>query len=71
MKEKLKLLDVVAVTTDLPDQNLTRGQVGTIVELLDDLVYEVEFGDNQGRTYAMTSLNAEQLLLLHHEPAQA
>jgi hypothetical protein len=31
-------------------------------------VWEVEFRDAQGRTYAMVALKTEQLMLLHHEP---
>jgi len=30
----VKLLDVVALTVDLPEYNLWRGQVGTVVEEL-------------------------------------
>ena len=43
------LLDVVALLTDLPVQRLARGQVGTIVEQLDDKTSLVEFSDEQGR----------------------
>ncbi len=32
-------------------------------------VYEVEFADAAGQTYAMQALKASQLMLLHHEPA--
>jgi hypothetical protein len=35
-KNTVKLLDVVALTVDLPEYNLWRGQVGTVVELLAD-----------------------------------
>ncbi|MFQ6047151.1 MAG: DUF4926 domain-containing protein, partial [Gemmatimonadales bacterium] len=31
-------------------------------------VYEVEFADNEGRTYASSAVPEEQLLLLRHEP---
>lgn len=34
MEETIKLLDVVALTVDLPEHNLWRGQVGTVVEVL-------------------------------------
>jgi hypothetical protein len=34
MNDTIKLLDVVALTVDLPEYNLWRGQVGTVVELL-------------------------------------
>jgi hypothetical protein len=46
-----------------------RGQVGTIVERLSPGLYEVEFSDDQGRTYACLPLRADQLLKLHHEPS--
>jgi Domain of unknown function (DUF4926) len=32
----VKLLDVVALAVDLPQYNLYRGQVGTVVEILAD-----------------------------------
>jgi len=32
-------------------------------------VYEVEFCDDDGKAYAMVALKAEQLMRLHHEPA--
>ena len=66
-----KLLDIVALIEDLKDYGLQRGQVGTIVEMLDDAVFEVEFTDNEGRTYATLALKAEQLMVLHYEPAIA
>jgi hypothetical protein len=34
MGNPIKLLDVVALTVDLPEVNLRRGQVGTIVDIL-------------------------------------
>jgi hypothetical protein len=67
----IKLLDMVALTEDLTERNLRRGQVGTIVEMLGDGVFEVEFTDNEGRTYATLALRAEQLMVLHYEPAAA
>jgi len=68
---EFKLLDVVALTEDVPDRKLVRGQVGTIVETLAPDALEVEFCDNDGRTYAMLALKASQLMLLHHEPVEA
>jgi hypothetical protein len=64
----IQLLADVALIEDLPQQNLKRGQVGTIVEIHAPGVYEVEFSDDTGRTYAMVALRAEQLLALHYEP---
>ncbi|HLN26344.1 MAG TPA: DUF4926 domain-containing protein [Gemmataceae bacterium] len=70
MSSAIQLLDVVALTEDLPERGLGRGQVGTVVEALAPGVYEVEFSDNEGRTYAMLALRAEQLLVLHYRPLQ-
>ena len=64
-------LDVVALTVDLPDKGLLRGQVGTVVETLSPGVFEVEFSDDQGRTYAQLALRDSQLLVLHYQPQQA
>lgn len=55
------VLDVVALLEDLPDRRLRRGQVGTIVEELAPGVFEMEFSDGHGRTYAMLALRTEQL----------
>lgn len=67
---KIKLLDVVALITDLPEDNLRRGQVGTVVEILTNgTAFEVEFSDKEGRTYESLGLLPEQLMVLHFEPA--
>jgi len=66
----VKLLDVVALSVDLPQVNLWRGQVGTVVELLaDGTAFEVEFSDRNGRTYESLGLRPEQIMLLRFEPA--
>jgi hypothetical protein len=46
------LLDVVALTADVPENGLLRGQVGTVVERLGPGIFEIEFCDDEGRTYA-------------------
>ena len=71
MDSPIALLDVVALTEDLPDHPLRCGQVGTVVEVLAPDVFEVEFSDNHGRTYACLALPLDKLMLLHHEPATA
>jgi hypothetical protein len=69
MKEAVKLLDVVALTVDLPEFNLRRGQVGTVVEILaDGRAFEVEFSAHTGRTYESLGLRPEQIMVLHFEP---
>lgn len=62
--------DVVALTEELPQRGLVRGQVGTVVEVLAPDVFEVEFSDDSGKTYATLALRADQLLVLHYEPAK-
>ncbi len=69
MDSDIALLDVVALAADVPSRGLRRGQVGTVVELLEPGVFEVEFSDDQGRTYATAPLDASQLIVLHYEPA--
>lgn len=63
----MKLLNVVALLQDLPELDLIRGQVGTIVEEYEPGVFEVEFCDGNGRAYAIETLSAEVLLVLHHQ----
>ena len=63
-------IHVVALTEDVPERGLRRGQVGTAVDVLGPDVFEVEFSDNDGRTYASLALRAGQLMVLHHQPAE-
>jgi hypothetical protein len=65
------VLDVVAVLTDLPTEGLSRGQVGTVVESLDERVVLVEFSDDQGRAYAVAPCPRSDLLVLHYMPKAA
>jgi len=46
-------LDVVALLADLPARGLARGQVGAVVEQLDDATLLVEFSDDQGQVCAI------------------
>lgn len=64
----MKLLDVVALTEDLPNLKLYKGQVGTVIEVYEPEVFEVEFVDIQGKTYALETLNAIQLMQLYYAP---
>ena len=68
MATAIKLLDVVALTGDVPEKGLLRGQVGTVVEFLAPDVYEVEFSDDEGRTYTSAAIRASQLMVLHYRP---
>jgi hypothetical protein len=67
---ELEKLSVVALIQDLPAKGLKRGQVGTIVEDLAPGVHEVEFSDDQGRTYASAAQRSDQLMRLYHAPCE-
>lgn len=69
--ERPSVLDVVALLVDRPGDGLARGQVGTVVEKLDDETVLVEFSDDEGRAYAVTSCPRNGLLVLHYEPEAA
>jgi hypothetical protein len=65
------LLDVVALLADLPAAELARGQVGTVVELLDYKSVLVEFSGDDGRGYAIVPCASTDLLVLHYVPEAA
>ena len=69
MNTSINLLDVVALTVNLPEYSLSQGQVGTVVEILaSGEAFEVEFSDRQGRTYESVGLRSNQLMVLHFDP---
>lgn len=71
MDSNIKLLDVVALTEDLPEDHLHRGQVGTVVEILSEgQAFEVEFSDREGRTFESLGLRPDQIMVLRYEPLQ-
>ncbi|MBC2601181.1 DUF4926 domain-containing protein [Puniceicoccus vermicola] len=71
MEDAIQLLDVVALLHDCGEHDLIAGQVGTVVEVLAPGVFEVEFSDEDGRTYAMVALKESELMELHYSPVAA
>lgn len=69
MSETIQLLDLVALTENIPERGLSRGQIGTVVEVYTAEFVEVEFSDAQGRTYVMLALPVTKLMRLHYAPA--
>ncbi len=65
------VLDVVALLADLPAVGLARGQVGTVVESLDDETALVEFSGDDGRAFAIVPCPRAALLVLHYVPETA
>jgi uncharacterized protein DUF4926 len=76
MPSKIRLHDLVALMEDVPATHflthkplqLRRGQIGTVVMLLDDSRFQVEFLDSDGRAYAMLPLRDSQLMVLREQP---
>jgi len=65
---ELELLSVVALMRDMPEAGLLRGQVGAVIEILAPDTFEVEFSDDDGRTYASVAIRSSDLLRLRHAP---
>lgn len=57
----MRELDSVALTVDLPEHRLEKGDVGTIVLVHGDRGYEVEFVAFDGETVAVVSLEPAQV----------
>jgi hypothetical protein len=56
-----KLLDTVALTHDIPQAGLRRGDLGAVVEVLAADAMEVEFVAASGRTQALPTLGIEDV----------
>lgn len=65
------VLDAVALLEDRPANKLARGQVGTIVESLDEATALVEFSDDEGRAYAIVPCPVSVLMVLRYVPQAA
>jgi Domain of unknown function (DUF4926) len=63
-------LDAVALLADRPAEKLIRGQVGTVVEHIDEHTTLVEFNDDEGRGYVVAPFTMTELLVLHYEPRE-
>jgi hypothetical protein len=70
-ERELSVLDAVALLADVPSARLARGQVGTVVEALDEKTALVEFSDDDGRAYAVAPCPRDALLVLHYVPEAA
>jgi len=68
IKNEIQLLDVVALTMDIPKYNLFRGEIGAVVECYPHDGYEVEFVALDGYTYALVALHGDQLIPLRQKP---
>jgi hypothetical protein len=64
--DNIKEFDVVALTCDLPEHGLKRGDVGTVVLVHGDgVAFEVEFVGYDGHTLALLTLERDRVRPLH------
>jgi hypothetical protein len=59
-----RLLETVALTHDVPEAGLRRGDVGAVVEVLSPETFEVEFVAASGRTQALMTLGSADIRAL-------
>ncbi len=59
-----ELFDIVELLVDLPEENLSIGTHGTIVECYKDNNYEVEFSNSIGETVALCTLSFDQFIIV-------
>jgi len=71
MAAEISMYDVVAILTDLPQQGLVKGQVGTVVMELGPGHVEVEFVDVSGKTYGLEAIPIQHLMRLYYHRVQA
>ena len=64
-------LGAVALLRDLPEHGLVRGQMGAVVEPLDEVTVLVEFSDDRGVAYAIVPCPRDALLVLRTAPLAA
>jgi len=69
--ETIKELHTVALLKDIPAKNLHRGDVGTVVIDLSDVMAEVEFVDEKGKTTSLASIEKSDLIRLRLEAVTA
>lgn len=60
----IKMLDTVVLDKDIPEHNLIKGDLGTVVEIYEPDGIEVEFVMGTGKTRALLTLNKNDIRLL-------
>ncbi|WML56077.1 DUF4926 domain-containing protein [Neobacillus sp. PS2-9] len=60
----MKQFDVVKITKDLPNESITKGQIGTILEVYDYKYFEVEICDSNGNTKYLGALSRDLLVVV-------
>jgi ATP-dependent exoDNAse (exonuclease V) alpha subunit len=63
MSKRLKILDTIIITVNIPDHRVLAGDIGTVVEIYTKphLAFDVEFVNPDGSTRALLTLAPEQV----------
>jgi hypothetical protein len=64
MNKTINEIDIVALTQDLPELGLNKGETGTVVDISESGVFLVEFSNKNGEMIALESLKIEQIVLV-------
>lgn len=64
MNSTINEIDLVALTQDLPELGLNKGETGTVVDISESGVFLVEFSNEDGEMIALESLKREQITLV-------
>lgn len=67
---KPELLDIIELLVNLPNNNLSIGNQGTIVECYDGGNYEVEFSNEEGETIALCTLTTYEFIVVWQSKTQ-
>ncbi len=64
MNKSINEIDIVALTQDLPELRLNKGETGTVVDISESGVFLVEFSNEKGEMTSLESLKREQITLV-------
>ena len=59
-----ELFDVIELLIDIPEDDLKAGVQGSIVECLNEEVFEIEFSDSNGETLALCTLSSREFIVV-------
>jgi hypothetical protein len=57
----MKQYDVVRIKNDIPSEGITKGQIGTILEVYHDSHFEIEISDENGITLFSGAISSDIL----------
>src|SRR4051812_26722282 len=67
MHDPIRRNDLISLRDDIPQHNLSRGQIGRVLQVLTPNEFEADFVDSLGKTIAKVRLKAEEIIVFRHE----